>query len=104
MCFWLYCILSKSQQNASSHQESLSTELKFVLNFLGIAFFEMFSILVFSLPHIASVNKQACQRIKTQEGGENHHNLLNLFLLILQCSLEDRLVRFFFKWSKYLQK
>lgn len=69
----------------------MSTELKFVLSFLAIAVFEMFSILEFSLPYTASVNKQAYQRsITTWEEGKNHHNILNLFLLVLQRSLEDR--------------
>lgn len=59
---------------------------------MGIAVFEeMFSILVFSLPHIVSVYEQEHQRsIKTLEEGKDYHNLLKLFLLILQYSLEDR--------------
>lgn len=98
MPFWFSLSLSKSQQKASSHSKNLSTGLKFVLSFLRPAVFEKTSnILVFSLPHIACVNEQVYQMsIKALEKGKDYHTLLNLFLLILQCCLEDRFVLFFF--------
>lgn len=106
MPFWFSWSLSESQQKASSHWKNLSTGLKFVLSFFRPAVFEKTSnILVFSLPHIACVNEQVYQMsIKALEKGKDYHTLLNLFLLILQCCLEDRFVLFFFFFFSKLVK